>query len=118
MTPKEDLFNIMDFSPDAFDVVVKAIQDGRIDGRSGILSINSKCGCLKAHTAQAYKKRSYEMFGPAKLIPCFRSPIEEFVLDAKPGQNPSNSRKMRALLSWLQEWKSTCIETEEGVEFE
>ncbi len=110
MTPKEDLFAIMDEIPAAYDVVRSAILEGRIDPRWSNVAHWSRRGSIKAHIAGHMKCRSQELSGAAKLQNNRSSPIEVYMRDTDLGQKPDTSPVLKQVLEWLDEWKNGVSE--------
>lgn len=91
MDAKEDLFNLLEANEDRYNALRRAIVEGRINGLWPSLSLFSKCGCIKAHL----------MVTPMQYP---GTPIEQFVLNIRPGETPATSPALKTILSWLDEW--------------
>lgn len=117
MTPKEDLFAVLDAVPGKFDEVRLAVVEGRINGLDPRLSRSTKCGCIKAHIA------GDDYFLDREKLPSVarvntESAIEKYVYSVWPGKNPQNCEVLKNVLEWLDEWnKGVDFSDDDGVDF-
>ena len=93
MDAKEDLFNLLEANEDRYNSLRRAVIEGRINGLLPSFSMFTKCGCIKAHMM---------------VTPQYPwTPIEQFVLNIRPGETPATSPVLKTILSWLDEWVSS-----------
>ncbi len=118
MSPKEELFAIMDAVPSGYDSVKAAIIEGRIDPVWPNVSIYGiPIGCFKAHLADHLKCKSVDLPGIARLKLGSYSVLEKYTSSVRTGDTPSTFPVMKDILDWLEEWNNSgCELDDEGSE--
>lgn len=106
---KADLFAILDKAPWEAYAVRQAVIKGQIDGTK----YKGDCCCIKGIIAKnagltigklgTYDSPLFESTYGIKLG-LFSSPLEQYIVDIRPGQTPENDERCKQLLAWLNEY--------------
>lgn len=104
---KEDIFRVLACAPEEAEVVLRALEEGRIDGSS----YTGSCACLIGTIANAkgldITEVPYQDLDEPRGQRIERnseSPAETFFEDILPGQTPNNSIKCALVAGWVKEF--------------
>ncbi len=121
---KEDFFAILDKAPWEAYAVRQAVIKGQIYGKTYF----GECCCIKGIIAKDlgmplgeafFSEESMVTFTRVYDIPlsASKSPLEQYIIDIRPGHTPENNEQCRQLLVWLDEY-ITGLEVKQAANLE
>lgn len=104
---KEDCFRILSAVPDEVPALIKAIDEGKIDGRV----YTGRCACLIGTIANILNCYPHEIEGIDLDV---TSPAERFFLLILPEDTPTTNPVSAMCKQWCEEFMATQTESEEN----
>lgn len=98
-TIKNDIFQLFSAAPNEVSAVLKALQDGKIDGAS----YTGTCACFIGTIAKTQKTSWQKISG---IAPNTCRPAERWILALSEGDTPSTSPVAAITERWIHEWIS------------
>ena len=104
---RDDLWRWLERFPDRVPALLEAVREGRMDGYSWVGTCRCVIGNLRFdNTASIRDWASYEALFKGTGFKPWQSPIEEFVVEIRPGDTPANSPVMASLERWIVQWQA------------
>ena len=94
---KEDLFKILDESPNEVNGLLNALKEGKVDGST----YEGECCCLVGTIANVKGCHYEELNG---ITPDSSRPAERWFYGISKGQTPENHIISKITVEWVEEW--------------
>jgi hypothetical protein len=106
---KEDLYKILDSAPNEVEGVLKALQEGRVNGST----YSGECACLVGTIANI---RNCDYRELAVIEPNSDRPAERWFMAIRTGDTPENNPISKITAEWVQEYLDNRPKATESTE--